>query len=295
MPREYRTATAFRTALEDRLTKIAAAENVQVNRLRRQVAFDRLLARLFRTDPAPWVLKGGYALELRFKTSRATIDIDLTVQRVAATTEEEANQIVREMVQSAAGLPLDDWFEYIIGAPAMDLDAAPYGGARYPIEARMDGRVFARFHLDAGRGDAVMQPVDTVECRDWLAFAGIASPTVPTISREQQFAEKLHAYTLPRSSTNSRVKDLIDMALLIRSGQLAPEGTAHALRLTFDRRQTHALPPVLLEPPSEWQGRFNSLAEECHLPANMATLFAEIEAFLTQLAETNNLKSRLAK
>src|ERR1035437_353053 len=54
-----------------------------VVRVRRQVVFDRLLARLFPTDPAPWVLKGGYALELRFRTARATIDIDLTVETVA--------------------------------------------------------------------------------------------------------------------------------------------------------------------------------------------------------------------
>ena len=284
MPRVYATAKAFRTALEDRLNKTAGVEKIQVNRVRRQVAFDRLLARLFRTDPAPWVLKGGYALELRFRTARATIDIDLTVQRVAATTEDKANQIVREMVQNAASFRLDDWFEYTIGAPTMDLDAAPYGGARYPVEAWMDGRIFARFHLDAGMGDAVMQPVETIECRDWLAFAGIASPVVPTISREQQFAEKLHAYTLPRSATNSRVKDLIDMTLLIRSGRLAPEGTADALRLTFVRRQTHELPSVLLKPPAEWQGPFNSLAEECRLPADMSALFAEVEGFFGQLA-----------
>lgn len=154
MPREYTTAKAFRTALEDRLNKTAGAEKIQVNRLRRQVAFDRLLARLFRTDPAPWVLKGGYALELHFRTARATIDIDLTVQRVAAATEDDANQIVRDMLQNAASFRLGDWFEYTIGAPAKDLDAAPYGGARYPVETWMDGGIFARFHRDAGIGDA---------------------------------------------------------------------------------------------------------------------------------------------
>jgi hypothetical protein len=58
----YATAGAFRRALEDRLKPIAQAEKVDVSRLRRQVAFDRLLARLFQTDPPPWVLKGGYAL-----------------------------------------------------------------------------------------------------------------------------------------------------------------------------------------------------------------------------------------
>jgi hypothetical protein len=94
MPREYASADAFRRALEVRLNKVAETELIQINRLRRQVAFDRLLARLFRIDPAPWVLKAGYAFELRFRAARATVDIDLTVQRIAAATEADANQIV---------------------------------------------------------------------------------------------------------------------------------------------------------------------------------------------------------
>ena len=49
MARDYATAKAFRRALEDRLSKIAEAEQVQVN-LRRQVAFDGSPMRLFRTD-----------------------------------------------------------------------------------------------------------------------------------------------------------------------------------------------------------------------------------------------------
>jgi Nucleotidyl transferase AbiEii toxin, Type IV TA system len=79
-PRTYATAGAFRRALEERLKR--ASDQIDPNRLRRQVSFDRLLARLFREEPAPWVLKGGYALELRFKAARSTVDIDLTVQRV---------------------------------------------------------------------------------------------------------------------------------------------------------------------------------------------------------------------
>jgi hypothetical protein len=87
IPRTYATAGAFRRSLEERLKSMSQAEQVDINRLRRQVSFDRLLARLFRDDTAPWVLKGGYALELRFKSARSTIDIDLTVQRVVGATE----------------------------------------------------------------------------------------------------------------------------------------------------------------------------------------------------------------
>ena len=56
-------------------------EQTDLNRLRRQVSFDRLLARLFRDAAPPWLLKGGYALELRYKAARSTVDIDLAVNQ----------------------------------------------------------------------------------------------------------------------------------------------------------------------------------------------------------------------
>jgi hypothetical protein len=71
----YATAAAFRHALEDRLKDISRKEGVDLQRLRRQVAFDRLLARLFHAGKArtlPWVLKGGYAMELRIAVARTT-------------------------------------------------------------------------------------------------------------------------------------------------------------------------------------------------------------------------------
>jgi hypothetical protein len=80
--RTYSTAGAFRKALEERLKKASETERIDLNRLRRHVSFDRLLARLFHAETPPWVLKGGYALELQFKAARSTVDIDLTVPRI---------------------------------------------------------------------------------------------------------------------------------------------------------------------------------------------------------------------
>ena len=285
-PRTYATAGAFRRALEERLKRASLTDQVDPNRLRRQVSFDRLLARLFREESAPWVLKGGYALELRFKAARSTVDIDLTWQRVGAATSAsgDPNQIiVRGMLQSVADIPLGDWFEYAIGSPVIDLTAAPYGGARYPVEARMDERIFARFHLDAGIGDVVMQPLETIACRDWLGFAGIESSQVRMIAREQQFAEKIHAYTLPRNAANSRVKDLVDLALLIGAGGLDKRRILDALRLTFERRGTHDLPEGLIPPPADWQIPFQALAEECGLPTDIAAVFAGVHEYLEEV------------
>lgn len=279
--RTYATAGAFRRALEERLKNQSRAEQVDINRLRRQIAFDRLLARLFPNDATPWALKGGYALELRFKAARSTIDIDLTLQRAVVTAE--GDDAVRGMLQAAAEASLDDWFEYTIGPPVMDLTAAPYGGVRYSVEARMDGRVFAKFHLDAGVGDVVIQPLETVECPDWLGFAGIKQPRLQMISREQQYAEKIHAYTLPRSSQNSRVKDLVDLALLTGDNRLDQARAFNALHLTFERRNTHPLPAGLNDPPEEWQTPFQALAKECGLRADIAAVFDQVRTFFGEV------------
>ena len=80
--RKYVSAAAFRVALEVRLKKLAKEEGVDLQRVRRQVAFDRLLCRLFALPDAPWVLKGGYAMELRVKTARTTRDIDLALKQL---------------------------------------------------------------------------------------------------------------------------------------------------------------------------------------------------------------------
>lgn len=48
--KKYKTATAFRTALESRLNKTAKENNQNLEQIRRQVAFDRFLARVFQND-----------------------------------------------------------------------------------------------------------------------------------------------------------------------------------------------------------------------------------------------------
>ncbi|HWO38759.1 MAG TPA: nucleotidyl transferase AbiEii/AbiGii toxin family protein [Candidatus Acidoferrum sp.] len=283
----YATAAAFRRALEDRLQDIAGKEGVDLQRLRRQVAFDRLLARLFqapRPSALPWVLKGGYAMELRIKAARTTKDIDLTMRSVFSSSEKQddkKNLAVLEKLQEAAAFKSDDFFVYTIGEPISDLDAAPYGGARFPVEARLDGRVFVGFHLDVGIGDAVIEPLEVVEGRDWLGFAGIASPSLYLIPREQQFAEKLHAYTLPRKgAANTRVRALVDMVLLIQSGTLDKARLREAIHLTFDRRGTHAVPNILPQPPTDWQKPYEALAKECRLTGAVDEGFGTLETYL---------------
>lgn len=98
-------------------------------RLRRRVAFDRLLARLFAHSNAPWMLKGGYTFELRLGgRAWATKDLDLSVpdlHRLTAVNDAEAlapSALIREWLQDVAA-DLGDGFAFRIGMPIADLDA----------------------------------------------------------------------------------------------------------------------------------------------------------------------------
>ena len=57
----YATAAALRQALETRLLALSRSQGSSLVRLRKEVVFDRLLARLLVTAPGRWVLKGGLA------------------------------------------------------------------------------------------------------------------------------------------------------------------------------------------------------------------------------------------
>lgn len=282
--RQYATAGAFRTALEVRLNERARRDGVDLHRLRRQVAFDRLLARMF--DPSKpgrhgWVLKGGYALEMRFHMARSTKDLDLTVRSAPGHVGRSTS--LRERLQVTASIDLPDFFTFIVGEAMAELNQAPEGGARFPVDARLDGRTFVKFHVDLGVGDEVLEPLETVEGEDWLGFSGVPAVVVPAISVEQHWAEKLHAYTRPRETPNSRVRDLVDLVLILQHETLATERARAAVETTFHRRGTHSVPEDVPEPPSAWAKPFNALAAECGLEHTLRTAHERLEVFWRSL------------
>lgn len=272
----FKTAADFRKSLENRLKNMAIEKGENLQRLRRKVAFDRLLARIFSSEEQSFFLKGGYAMELRLKTARATKDIDLTSLKRLKGKGDHLSIIILEELRQLAQRDLGDFFVYRIEEAQLDLDNAPYGGARYPVNALLDGRVFVRFQLDVG-ADAIVTRTETMRAADWLGFCGIPSPVFAMISIEQQFAEKLHAYTLPRPERpNTRVKDLVDMVLLAKMRSMDFEVLKEALRLVFKVRQTHSLPQKIDMPPEAWEIPYNELAKECLLMLSLDEAFREI-------------------
>ena len=110
-------------------------------------------------------------MELRLQIARSTRDVDLTLRGRASLVIEdpkERNHAVRELLEDDAAADLGDFFVYVIGEAVMDLNVPVYGGARFPVEARIDGRRFVNFHIDIAVGDVLVEPLDRLSGRDWL-------------------------------------------------------------------------------------------------------------------------------
>ncbi len=106
------------------------------------------------------------------------------------------------------------------------------------------------------------------------------------ISIEQQFAEKLHTYTMPRGDrVNSRAKDLIDMVLLLNMKNLKLDECQQSLQRVFKVRDTHPLPEKLREPPIEWQLQFTAMAAECGLSSDMREAFEAVVQFYGKIVQ----------
>jgi len=279
----FKTAADFRKSLEARLQGLATKTSVDLQRLRRKVAFDRLLARIFTQEKSGFCLKGGYAMELRITNARATKDIDLTCLHRVKDETELLSELILTDLQNLANHDLNDHFIYRIGKAETDLENTPYGGSRFPVSTLIDGKLFVRFQLDVG-ADFLFDRIETIQGTDWLEFCAITAPTIPMISIEQQFAEKLHAYTLPRGERiNSRAKDLIDMVLLLNIRTPRPETMFQTIQKVFKKRTTHLLPKQLEVPPPQWKAQFTSLAAECGLLQDMNASYEKISEFYNNM------------
>ncbi len=263
MAKEFKTADAFKKALEAHLRRRATERGVPFSTLQLKFVIERLLARLFRTDPPPWLLKGGFAMDLRFRPrARTTKDVDLSVALVASSGG-PVSAALREQLQEAVDVELGDYLTYRIGTPKKELTNAPGGGAQFPCEVVLVGKTYAKFHIDVGVGDAVIGTPERLVGEDMLDFAGVSPAAVFAIPKPQQFAEKVHAYTFPWGDRlNTRTKDLVDLVLLLERGVPNVTEIGAALTATFSTRKTHPLPPALNRPPERWKDEFVAMATE---------------------------------
>ena len=260
-PRIYTSAEAFKAALEQRL-RVTATSGAAFARNRQLLVFDRFLARVAASFGEAVILKGGLVLELRLDRARTTKDIDL---RIVGSPE-----TVLARLREAGRQDLGDFMRFEVGPdehhPQIQNDGMPYDGLRFRTECRLAGKLYGqRFGVDVAFGDPLFGEPERVVADDVLAFAGIAPPVVRVYPLETHIAEKLHAYTLPRTRPNSRVKDLPDIALLASVQPIDARRLRGALEQTFGYRKTHPLPTRFPAPATTWAIPYAAMAREDEL------------------------------
>lgn len=153
----YRDAASFRQALQRRLKERAAGDGARLAWDRERVAFDRLLARLTVVAANRWMLKGGFALDLRMtERARATKDIDLDWRDP----EDELLDALLDAVDHDAG----DFFAFHAeraGSPGDRLG----GSRRFRVSASLAGREFETFPLDRRKTAASCALQDEIRAR----------------------------------------------------------------------------------------------------------------------------------
>ncbi len=82
---------------------------------------------------------------------------------------------------------------------------------------------------------------------------------------------------------NTRVKNLVDLILLIEQTKLDAARLAKSIRETFQRRNTHSFPTALAAPPASWSVRFSEMAEECGLEPDIQKHFSVVTQFINKL------------
>lgn len=264
----YRTDTDFRKALEERLRQRAEKDAEPLVRLRKRVVFERCMVRVQRDNRSPWVLKGGFALELRMgNVARMTKDLDLTADMGFFAGDPTSVPKLSERLSEDLKTENEDRFEFLVAEGSEEeLPTQGVKSFRFLVETRLDGRRFENIKVDVGVGDPLIPPLDEIKGSDLLAFAGISTPTIRVTSRAQHFAEKIHALTHPFDDRiNTRVKDLADLMLFAQHALPQPADVKAALVEIFGTRKTHDIPSKIDIPPATWATSYSAMASQLNL------------------------------
>lgn len=237
----------------------AREAGVVPRRIHLVVAIDRLLVRLLEGAPGRWVVKGGYANQLRRPDdARFTEDLDLKI--------DAAIETAPELLASGLAVDLGDDFSYEVASSPAPLEGPPGGGLRFVVVTRLAGTELVRFKVDISAADVVVGDFESYFSDPVLERIGFRRSRFPVYPVDQHFAEKLHALTLPRDVENTRARDLVDLVWFVRHFTFRSEALAIACIATFERRATHPWPPVIDVPPESWNRPYAVWRAELDLP-----------------------------
>lgn len=241
--RHYGSPDAFRRALTDRLRDLARDSRWSLPQLQRQIAYDRLLERLYLMDDG-WIVKGAAALVARDLAVRETVDVD--IYRSAKLRQAETD------LRKAANRDIGDWFRFEIGRSHPT--SAGAAGLQLPVTAFIGTTEWCIFRVDlvgseiriTGRPDQVA-PIARIAIPDIEQHGYRAYPLVDHI------ADKVAAILQPYGAgrvPSTRYKDLVDLVAIVSQATVEAEPQRAALVSEADRRGI-ALPKTFSVPDRE--------------------------------------------
>lgn len=213
-----------------RLLNIAKAQGVDFNQVLVRFALERMLYRLGESAHADrFVLKGALLFTLWYDLPhRATRDADLL--GFGASDLASMAQAFRDI----ASVRVDDGISFdpaSIRVSEIRKDAG-YAGARVLIDADV-ARARCKTQIDIGFGDAITPgPADAIYP---VLIADLPAPRLRTYPAYTVVSEKLHAIVV-LGMTNSRLKDYLDLSVLLEREALDVDILANAIAATFMRR-----------------------------------------------------------
>lgn len=238
----YPSPQAFRQGLTDRLRQLAKDGPWTLPQLQRQIAYDRLLERLYLVDDA-WVVKGATALLARGIGVRATIDVD--IYRARARQEAESD------LRVAAARDIGDWFRFELGpGRAVAADAA----VRISVAAYVGTASWASFHVDLVGSDMRMtgQP-ESVPPLARVLMPDVEQHGYRVYPLVDHIADKVSAIVQrygDQDRPSTRFKDLVDLVAIVNEVSVATDLQIAALRSEAERRGI-ALPATFDVPDRE--------------------------------------------
>jgi hypothetical protein len=223
----YKTPAAFRRALTDRLREAAREGRWTLQQLQRQVAYDRLLDRLYLVDDG-WIVKGATALLARDIGARGSLDVDLH--------RDAGREVAEYDLRRAAATDIGDWFQFVIGGGA----AIGNDAVRLPVKAVIGVTTWVEFHVDFVGSSLRMtgQPEDVpplargvipaVEQRGYRAY-----PLVDHVADKIAATYERHG---EERRPSTRYRDLVDLVAIVTGASVPGDAQSRAIRSEFDRR-----------------------------------------------------------
>jgi hypothetical protein len=217
-------------SVRSRLKNIAVKEGSDFNAVLTRYGLERLLYRIGESEYSnQFLLKGALLFNLWYDMPhRPTKDIDLLGFG------DNDLAYIKQTFSKICRISADDGISFLSETVTVDTikKDGGYTGARVELFGELT-KAKIKIQIDIGYGDAVTPgPIDA---HYPVLLSDLPAPKIRTYPIYTVIAEKLHAIAL-LGMANSRLKDYLDLYVLLSNEQIDNQILAKAIQATFTRR-----------------------------------------------------------